>query len=368
MLVEEDDENAPLSKLGKVAKVVKPISEWTLEEKLFIRSLCLTVLNQEPLWLTAYRFDPRFTRISDKQYKNVITPLKAVLKNPFLRHDTECKPKYIKSKKALGKLTKDQVKYNTAVSEFKQLREHLTPTKTVEENLQCLYLLLSRTQAIQTGANVSLAIRINPRDPNAKVTFSSGKTMRIPTLRLGLYNFRIDNQVTKHLKITGSYHNKYADTNGLFCFVEPNGTVIPTVNFWWAQVGEFLQELNNDIFTNMGLIGKICNACVFCGRTLSDTESLHKGFGSTCEKKFGLHHFRDMQNSVISGSSGTVRNAVAAKELAIDDSIRLRPETIKTLEATKIEHMDLTGSNSGKSLKRKAEVKNCVVVKKVCVC
>ena len=68
-------------------------------------------------------------------------------------------------------------------------------------------------------------------------------------------------------------------------------------------------------------IGKVTNACIFCGHSITTNKTLEKGYGDVCAKNHATR-IKQMNaigkllgNSIITGSSDAVRNGMKIQEL-----------------------------------------------------
>lgn len=222
----------------------------------------------------------------------------------------------------------------------KMVVRQMAPTERVPYRLQNLYALLRSTfdfqyQSIEDRETKDidhLQIKIDPAK-DSHITLSDGMTVRVPFLRLVYYG-DVDPCFRKKMVIYGKYNSEAESyTCGAYGYVDEDGTVHPTsclISREW--VGFFLCALDQDLWNVSGQIGKLLNACIFCQRPLSTTESLSRGFGPDCMKKWNLDRFTVMgSNSIRTGSSSSFSNATD------------RQETISTMDEDDVPLMLLMG-------------------------
>jgi hypothetical protein len=291
------------------------IQSWPQEMKKWIRWLSISVLNKIPTWMYQVKLSPLYphTRTTEDSFINAWLYLRSSIKN---RLTTRIQPTMFKSKAKMGQykpLTKEQTKCNRLLDVFQDIRSKVFPPVQYQKGLLNIFRLLNQTQSLQSGSDIHLKIAISPpnSDPNTLVVFSSGKKMPIPRLTIQLA--KAPNRTFKRIWLPeddDEHPDIYKEetivritdgskgyTEGIVCAIYPDGHVVNTSLF--EQYESFLEEFDRDIWTNSGIIGKICNACIFCHKPLSRNDSLENGFGSVCEKKWALHLYRAKDNRAI---------------------------------------------------------------------
>jgi hypothetical protein len=290
----------------------KSISSWTLDMKEWIRWLSISVLERYPIWMYQPIYSPLYpgTGAAGEIYVIARKYIESSIKN---RLSDRIQPTMFKSKAKKGQyksLTKEQNKFNKSMDIFQRIRRAVFHPVQYKKSLLNIFRLLNDTQSLQSGSDVHLKIVISPPrlNPDIPITFSSGKSMPIPRLQIQLA--KAENRTVKHIRRCTEeeddlFFNFYkeetvvriVDGDEIVCVIYSDGHVINTSLF--SEYESFLEEFNRDIWENSGIIGRICNACIFCQKPLTNKDSLEKGFGSVCEKKWGLHLYRARENQVV---------------------------------------------------------------------
>ncbi|CAH6420983.1 Hypothetical protein UVM_LOCUS301 [uncultured virus] len=334
------------------------IANWTDDMRQMARFVCIRACEQ-PIWMHRLLVDPRMRSVPERQKKcarvgsHHARQFGHLVTRPVQprtwRKPPVAKPLTVDEKKVLLHHTTTThlltvVQINSYLQELGLLFDQVLEARPYEHRLQAIFDLLHGTLAMQTGKDVHPKIRIRPPSDGEEkyARFASGAVLLVPSITLRATRFSYGfHEYPAVVVTTKTYHAENARfTGGLACIILSDGSVLSTINLWvgataygWNEqlgrlttvVGEpaagsvgglpdFLREFDADLWHGCGVLGKLCNACILCGRPLSVDNSLEQGFGDVCKKQWGLQRWQH-DNSVVLGSSSTVKNAASRQDV-----------------------------------------------------
>lgn len=313
--------------------------------------------NRLPRILQIYEADGRLRFLSERIHSKYRKVKSLIQRNPLARFGG-----YMKTWHANGAEiphTRD-AKDHIARSEIaRKALAQVAPRIREPYGLPNLFMLLKSTFEFQYQmardidikdiSEISLKI-CPPKDSHAALRLPDGIVVAVPNVKLTYRGMaKVYDPFAGKMIIRGycpeeeSIEEEY--TRGFYGYADEDGTVHPTVSLVRREwVGFFLRALDGDLWNVCGMLGKVLNTCIFCQKPLSTAESLKRGYGFDCMKKWNLE--RDdiiLSNSIRTGHSSTFANAPDAREFASamdeDDiplmtlmGLRLSPEAMRLEE------------------------------------
>lgn len=294
----------------------------SLSAKNWLRRAYL-LTGHKPTWLLAIYNDPR-AHFSDK-VKRFLRTIHQEVQVKGSRHKTCGYWRLDKEFKSTSRwqsvaTTTLEAKVNSVRMETKDLLKNCINVKTYTGNLINIHTLLVGTHSAQQ----SLVTADNDKTlSNPKIHIKSAVSETgfvVPGLMIELMPACRPREMPSVYVYTKSKDpSVHKVTKGLCCIITSDGNILPTTGFWEGQnatIPEFLQYFNDNLWDASGQIGKLTNACIFCGKPLSTGFSLEKGFGEVCRKKWKLDQFyKCAENITTKGNSTTVLYAQDANDI-----------------------------------------------------
>lgn len=174
------------------------------------------------------------------------------------------------SESVINWLQANQSKNSFASNVFRTLKQYGTISD--KQNAAIERSLTPATVTNVAGEGFNLLVR--------SFNHARAANLKKPRLHVGEFKFSLAPENSRnpgyiYAHATGEYAGK----------ISPNGTYTP----WNASpaVVDKLAEIARDPFAHAVAHGHATGRCAICGRHLSDSESVTRGIGPVCAKKFG---------------------------------------------------------------------------------